>query len=158
VRDQDYRTSRQRELDELRERQGDDLRFLELDVSYLAIQAPAPPVAHRDREILELELRRIAEQFRTAEVAAAIDAAAPLVAGRLAQSFLANTRYTRDPDRGSPKGRAEERLTVGYPDQLERSVRTDVETFAFLVTLADQCRGGAQRRVRSSNAVAPPAG
>jgi hypothetical protein len=140
------RTLRQRELDELRERQGDDLRFLELREPKEPIATPALPTTRRDRELLELELRHLADQFRTDDLAAAIEVAAPLVTARLARSFVAEVSFRHDLNFGDPQVRAEQRLSTQYPPPLDPAVKNDLQTYGFLVTLADQIAADNGRR------------
>ena len=133
----DHRTRRQLELDELRERQADDLFFLEVDVDRLGVEPPMPPASPRAREVLELELRRVADIFRADDVEAAIEAARPSVAGRLAQRYIAETRHRRDPNYGDPARRAERHFDVSYLADMAPEVRNDVYPYAFFVALAD---------------------
>jgi hypothetical protein len=94
----DRRTDRQRELDELRATQTDDMLFLGVRRDgYGVVPGPIPATA-LEREVLESELRRLAAKLRTDAIAQQCSESESMVRARLAHNFLDRTRYDFLPD------------------------------------------------------------
>ena len=89
----DLRTERQRELDQLRATQADDMLFLGVTrETYGVVPGPVPTTA-REREILEHELRSVAKRLRTEAVAQEVSESEPRVRAQLAHKFIKDAGY-----------------------------------------------------------------
>ena len=86
----EHRTTRQQQLDDLRETQGDDLHALRLIYRTLTgpPQWPAPPDDLVDQELVELELRTLAADFRPEGVPSLVDDALRWWSAHLAGGFV----------------------------------------------------------------------